>query len=662
MPEAVVHQREPGGGVTRRSVLVAAAILLVFAVAATYHEVVWEAGVVVAGAPAPWPLATLLLLAAAMALPRLRKRGLTRRELLVVYVSVLVAAPLFSRGVLFFALPKTIIYYHMARANPAWETIFLQHIPTWFAPTESWVRNGFFEGNAAVPWREWAVPVAVWFSFMLAYFGAFFSALALVQRQWITNERLSFPLAEIPQQLLGGPAGRDAGEPVRVGRLTANRILWAGVLISFALNFLNGLARRYPSLPTVPLGPVVIMPWLKVGPLAGLGAFYFTLWPWLVAIAYIIPKEISFSCWFFWLVRMALHVTGIALGGTPQLPEEVWGSEFPAPYYQATGAVLALGIWAMWVARSYLARALRIAFSSLSGGADSDEPMAYRWALVVFVLCTVWLTGFLYLAGCRLLFALATVGLLVGLAVIWARIRAETALTASILDGYAITMTPFGTAGLRPQEIVSTITLRWATFPSPDGVFMVCAQNALEGFKIADSAGVNNRRLALALIVCFAFALAVGIPALLAVVYHYGYFGTRAGSAPYWPSMQSRTDGDIIFNAIATPGPTDYRGLAAILAGGSICVLLGAARLRFWWWPFHPVGYIIGNSWGMHWYLVPFLVGWGAKLLVIRYGGLRLYRKTIPLAMGLIMGDVANTAAWSVVAFATGGAVPSAVG
>ena len=47
---------------------------------------------------------------------------------------------------------------------------------------------------------------------------------------------------------------------------------------------------------------------------------------------------------------------------------------------------------------------------------------------------------------------------------------------------------------------------------------------------------------------------------------------------------------------------------------------------------------------------------------MIRYGGLRLYRKTIPLAMGLIMGDVANTAAWSVVAFATGGAVPSAVG
>jgi hypothetical protein len=653
---------EPGGGVTRRSVLVAVTILLVFAVAATYHEVVWEAGVVVAGAPAPWPLAVLLLLAAAMALPRFRKRGLTRRELLVVYMLVLVAAPLFGRAGLFFVLPKTIIYYHMARANPAWETTFLQHIPTWFAPTESWVRDGFFEGNAPVPWREWAVPAAVWFSFLLAYFGASFSAIILVQRQWITNERLAFPLAEIPQQLLSNSAKRASGDPVRSGRLTVNRIFWIGVLISFALNFLNGLARRFPALPTVPLGPVVIMPWLKVGPLAGLGAFYFTFWPWLVAIAYIIPREISFSCWFFWLVRMALHVVGIAAGGTPQLPEEVWGSEFPAPYYQATGAVLALGIWALWIARNHLARELRIAFSSLSGRADADEPMTYRWTVVIFFCCTAWLTGFLYLAGCRLLFALATVGLLVGLAVIWARIRAETALTASILDGYAIAMSPFGSAGLRPQEIVSSLTLRWATFPSPDGVFMVCAQNALESLKIADAAGVNTRRLSRATWVCFVIALAVGLPLLLAVIYHYGYFGTRAGSAPYWPSMQSRTDGGIIYNAIVSPSPTDTRGLAGILAGAAVCVLLGVARLRFWWWPFHPVGYIIGNSWGMHWYLVAFLVGWGAKILVIRYGGLRLYRKTIPLAMGLIMGDVMNTAVWSVVAFAAGGSVASSGG
>jgi hypothetical protein len=79
------------------------------------------------------------------------------------------------------------------------------------------------------------------------------------------------------------------------------------------------------------------------------------------------------------------------------------------------------------------------------------------------------------------------------------------------------------------------------------------------------------------------------------------------------------------------------------------------ARLRFWWWPLHPVGYIVGNSWGMHWYLTAFLVGWGAKSLVIRYGGLRLYRATLPLAIGLIAGDVLNSAIWSAVTLVTKG-------
>jgi hypothetical protein len=78
-------------------------------------------------------------------------------------------------------------------------------------------------------------------------------------------------------------------------------------------------------------------------------------------------------------------------------------------------------------------------------------------------------------------------------------------------------------------------------------------------------------------------------------------------------------------------------------------------RLRFWWWPFHPVGYIAANTWSMHWYYMPFLVGWLAKSLVVRYGGLAPYRKTIPLAIGLIVGDLLNTAIWSILALLTQG-------
>jgi len=91
---------------------------------------------------------------------------------------------------------------------------------------------------------------------------------------------------------------------------------------------------------------------------------------------------------------------------------------------------------------------------------------------------------------------------------------------------------------------------------------------------------------------------------------------------------------------------------AAFVAGAAICLLLGLLRLRFWWWPFHPIGYIIANGWGVAWYTVPFFVGWVVKSLVIRYGGLRLYRATVPLAIGLIIGDMLNRGLWSVVSLA----------
>jgi len=44
-------------------------------------------------------------------------------------------------------------------------------------------------------------------------------------------------------------------------------------------------------------------------------------------------------------------------------------------------------------------------------------------------------------------------------------------------------------------------------------------------------------------------------------------------------------------------------------------------------------------------------------VLVTRYGGLRLYRVTIPVAIGLIVGDQLNSALWAGVALITGGCV-----
>jgi hypothetical protein len=94
----------------------------------------------------------------------------------------------------------------------------------------------------------------------------------------------------------------------------------------------------------------------------------------------------------------------------------------------------------------------------------------------------------------------------------------------------------------------------------------------------------------------------------------------------------------------------------AMAAGGVICIVLALMRLRFWWWPFHPVGFIVAMGWGLIDTFVPFVLGWAAKSLVIRYGGLHTYRKTVPLAIGLIVGGLFSTSFWSLAALVTHGA------
>jgi hypothetical protein len=642
-------------GVTWRAVLIAFLLLLLLVPVAFYVEMAWNKASIFVGIPAMGPVVVLFLLAAAMSIPLLRRHGLTRRELLVIYSILLVAGPVVSHSILGWMLVKTIAYYYMARANVIWQTTFLDQVPTWLAPTDPAAAEAFFEGRAPVPWQLWSVPLGAWSFFTVCLFIASLSVIAILQRQWITNERLSFPIAQVPLEIVREPRSRGAG---RAGRLPMVWIFWIGVVVSFAVNFVNGLSQRYPSIPAIPLGPVAIMQWQRVGPLAGLGEIDLLLTPWMIAIAYLIPKELSFSAWFFWLVDVGLTIIAIAAGAEPQRPEEWFDSTFPAPRYQGGGAILALGIWVLWIGRKHLARAARTALSRRPEQADADEPLSYRVALIALALSFAGMVYFCWAAQCRLIVGILLAGLIVGYYVMWARLRAETGLAflPFPLEIQAAMHVPFGTAIYRPTELIAMISTRWAFFPGFGYSYEVVTGNALETFKIADAARINSRRLTTAMVAGFLLALGVGLFVFLTGIYRYGFFGLRAGTTG-WLGHQSINDGNRIVWPLTSPAKTDVGGLAAMIAGGVFAVFLGLMRLRFWWWPFHPVGYMAAMCWGLHWYYMPFFIGWAAKTLVIRYGGLRLYRATVPLAIGLIVGDMLNGGLWTIVALATQGRV-----
>jgi hypothetical protein len=643
-------------GVTRRAVIAAYILLVLVLVAAFYADLLYFVALSFgSGVPASAPFAVLFLLAAVLSIPVVAGRfGLRRQELLSIYMIVLVGAPLVSFGVLGWMLPHSIYQQYTARALPEWEHTFLQHIPTWFTLTDTDAVEGFFHGRSSVPWALWRTPLAAWSSFLLGLVVASGCLVLLLRRQWISHERLTFPLAQIPLETVVESRRRPG-----VARLPVSSWFWVGLVLSFGVNFLNSLAARVPVIPSIPLGPVAIVRWQRVGPLAGLGEIDLVLWPWLIAVAYLIPKELSFSCWFFWLVRVALTVLAVAAGATPERPEEWFRNDFPAPYHQSVGAVLALAGWVLWTGRKHIARALSIAFSRQSGRADSDEPVPYRYVLVLLALSTGWLVYFCWLAGARVTVGAAIIALILMFYLVWARLRAETGMgfIPFGLNVNDIMVIPFGSAVFRPREIVMLLSARWSYFPGFGESLEVVTGNMLESMKVADAARVRTRPLIAAMAGGFLIALLVGIFITLTGIYHYGFYGLRCSNPNFWLESQLRWDGVHIFNYLTNPSRFDLYGTLAITAGAVVTVSLAMLRLRFWWWPLHPVGYLAANVWGMHWYYMPFFVGWLAKTLVIRYSGLRLYRQTVPLAIGLVGGDLLNQVVWALTAIVTRGTV-----
>ena len=86
--------------------------------------------------------------------------------------------------------------------------------------------------------------------------------------------------------------------------------------------------------------------------------------------------------------------------------------------------------------------------------------------------------------------------------------------------------------------------------------------------------------------------------------------------------------------------------------GGIIMGLLMLVRQRFLWWPFHPLGFPISAVFGTMFFSV--FLAWLIKSVVMKYGGPRLYLKTRPFFLGLILGQFVTVGVWYVIDYFTG--------
>ena len=67
--------------------------------------------------------------------------------------------------------------------------------------------------------------------------------------------------------------------------------------------------------------------------------------------------------------------------------------------------------------------------------------------------------------------------------------------------------------------------------------------------------------------------------------------------------------------------------------------LLLYLRHRFLWWPIHPIGLPVGGTYVMFFAWSSMALGWLAKWIVLRYGGITLFRRLRPFFLGMVLGQ-----------------------
>jgi len=75
---------------------------------------------------------------------------------------------------------------------------------------------------------------------------------------------------------------------------------------------------------------------------------------------------------------------------------------------------------------------------------------------------------------------------------------------------------------------------------------------------------------------------------------------------------------------------------------------LAFARNTWFGFPLHPIGYAFASSYAMEYIWAVVLLTWLIKTLVVRYGGLKLYRRSLPFFFGMILADCVVQLVWGV--------------
>jgi len=577
-------------------------------------------------------------------LQKLSKRlGLKPHELMTIYCMMLIASMITSRGFMEKLIPALVGVNYYSNETNGWVDLFYPHIRDWlvpFDPTKGELQKvsvTFYEkleSWQSIPWGKWLTPLLAWGGLGAIIFFGFMCLATILRRQWVDNEKLAFPFAQFPLEFV-----KEGGGFLR------NKLSWVGFAIPALIFTLNGLHRITPLVPEIPLY-AYLNQYFTERPFNSISytPLYFSFAA--IGFFYLLPTQLLFSLWVFFILTRVQSVIAAVFGmrvtEMPLYPTQLFMG------YQVAGAYVVVVGYLFYVSIPFFKQMIRGIFREKIID-DSNELMPYRWAFWGLIFSFTASVAWCYLAGITLWFAVIELFVyMFFVAIVMARSTSE--------GGLLMTETSF-----RPVDLYSMILPKVMLGPQTltvlsmfDAVFTRDQRGLiftafLDGLKISD--GVNMKRRSL----LWVFIVAILVSMLVAGVvqlwlpydrgamnmYSYAYWGN-----PLWGFQDNAS-------AIERSGGQDIEltGLIFFFVGIGIATFLAIMRTLFWWWPLHPLGYALSASWTMIVFWCPVLVAWMIKQPLLKYGGMKQYRKLRPFFLGMIFGEFSMAVIWTIISW-----------
>jgi len=567
--------------------------------------------------------------------------GFSSKELILIFMMMVAASGIPSSGLMRYLLPTLVAPSYLATQENEWKEIFHQYIPYWFIPQGKNAVKYFYEGN--LDWKEislqaWSKPMLFWVIFVLAMYLVMICISTILRKQWVENEKFIFPLVRLPLEMVS-----NSDESLKYNQFFRNKLVWLGFGIPFFLHLINGLHSYFPAIPYIPQR-FSLDAFLAERPWVAMQSIYMPFFWSVIGFSYLLTLNVSFSLWFFFFIYKFECLFGDIMGFSMPTSSGFGAKAFAAN--QEMGASIVLVIFIFWVGKSHFLDVLKKTISR--GKPDPNEAISYRWSIIGLVCGILVLSLMSFAAGMSLwvAFSVLVFFLIVCIVFTWMTSDGGILLVHPSFRPEDLLVNALGPKIIGPQSL-TILTFQSRILMHDLREFMM--PNFMNGLKIADGVELKKKSLLTAMILAIIVAIGVSFYSSLKLLY-----GKGASVLQNWTYFSAPTsEFSRLSFLISNPSGTDWNGILFTLIGGIVMLFLIIMRLRFLWWPFHPIGYVMPSDFAMHNLWFSLFMGWLSKSILLKLGGLRAYRNARPFFLGLVLGESFIGGIWIILGLIT---------